>query len=79
MMKTIDDIDFDPKREICAAKKNNDSNHFIAYKKIRGGGYEKAEESVEISTYYGGADACQGDSGGPLQVDYINTTFLHES
>ena len=32
MMKTIDDIDFDPKREICAAKKNNDSNHFIAYK-----------------------------------------------
>ena len=32
MMKTIEDIDFDPEREICAAKKNNDSNHFIAYK-----------------------------------------------
>ena len=32
MMETIDDIDFDPEREICAAKKNKDSNHFIAYK-----------------------------------------------
>ena len=40
----------------------------LCHKKIRGGGYEKAEESVETSTYYGGADACQGDSGGPLEV-----------
>ena len=32
MMKHIDDIDFNPEREICAAKKNNDSNHFISYK-----------------------------------------------
>ena len=40
----------------------------LCHQKIRGGGYEKAEESVETSTYYGGADACQGDSGGPLEV-----------
>ena len=32
MMKNVDEIDFVPEREICAAKKNNDSNHFIAYK-----------------------------------------------
>ena len=32
MMKNVDEIDFIPEREICAAKKNNDSNHFIAYK-----------------------------------------------
>ena len=32
MMKTIEGVHFDPKREICAAKKNKDSNHFIAYK-----------------------------------------------
>ena len=85
-MSNVEEIDFKPEREICAAKKNNDSNPFIAYKvqfleffdpketkcvtichqKIQGGGYEKAEESVEVSTYYGGADACHGDSGGPL-------------
>ena len=99
MMNNVDEIDFVPEREICAAKKNNDSNHFIAYKvkclelfnmketkcmmichqKIQGGGYEKAEESVEASTYYGGADACQGDSGGPLKVverDSINCILI---
>ena len=43
----------------------------LSHQKSKGGGYEKAEESVETSTYYGGADACQGDSGGPLQVDHI--------
>ena len=32
MMKNVDEIDFVPEREICAAKKNNDSNHFITYK-----------------------------------------------
>ena len=35
MMKNVDEIDFIPEREICAAKKNNDSNHFIAYRVLR--------------------------------------------